>query len=545
MTGVTRRSSPADRVAAALARWSDPAANAAWLLCDRHPGAAVAFTVLDGDERADHTYDELRERSGRCAETLRDLGVRPGDRVATLMGKGFDLVVVMLGIWRLGAVYVPLFTAFAPAAIGERLRRSAAVALVTEPGPHADLAREAAEATPCRVVVAGPTGDGEGNGSGATGDGPAPPPVAVGGGGAFVHLFTSGTTGSPKGVVHPLAFMAGWDVYLEYAMGVTGDDVYWCAADPGWGYGLYAAVLAPLSLAVHAVLVRGGFDVATTYRTLTTLGVTTFAAAPTAFRAMRAGPPPSDRPAPTRLSSAGEPLTSEINRWTADALGAEVRDHYGQTEVGMIAAQHHHHDLARPLRSGSMGTESPGWRLTVLRADQDVPAAAGEVGRLAVDTSASPLMTFAGYHDDPVSDRERFSADGRWYLTGDAASRDVTGELFFSARDDDVIITAGYRVGPYDVESVIGGHPAVAECAVVAGPDPIRGEIIEAFVVPCDTVTDEAALAADLQETVRTRYGAHAYPRRVHLRSELPKTPSGKIQRYALRAECAAMARDR
>ena len=207
--GVTRRSSPADRVAAALAR-SDPAANAAWLLCDRHPGAAVAFTVLDGNERADHTYDELRARSGRCAETLHDLGVRPGDRVATLMDKGFDLVVVMLGIWRLGAVYVPLFTAFAPAAIEERLRRSAAVALVTEPGPHADLARKAAETTPCRVVVAGPTGGGEGKGPGSIGDDPAPPPVAVGGGGAFVHLFTSGTTGSPKGVVHPLAFMAGW-----------------------------------------------------------------------------------------------------------------------------------------------------------------------------------------------------------------------------------------------------------------------------------------------------------------------------------------------
>lgn len=154
-------------------------------------------------------------------------------------------------------------------------------------------------------------------------------------------------------------------------------------------------------------------------------------------------------------------------------------------------------------------------------------------------------MTFAGYHDDPVSDQERFSADGRWYLTGDAASRDGTGELFFSARDDDVIITAGYRVGPYDVESVIGGHPAVAECAVVAGPDPIRGEIIEAFVVPCARVTDEAVLTAELQEMVRTRYAAHAYPRRVHLRSELPKTPSGKIQRYALRAECVAMAGDR
>ena len=538
--GGTPRPTPPERVAAALALWTDPAASAGWLLCDRHPGTAVAFTVLDGDARTDHTYDELRARSERCAAGLRELGIRPGDRVATLMGKGFDLVVVLLAIWRLGAVYVPLFTAFAPAAAGERLRRSAAVVLVADPGPHADLARAAAGATPCRVVVTDPAGAGLVGGTAGQRAQPGPPAVAVGGDGAFVHLFTSGTTGPPKGVVHPLAFMAGWDVYLEYAMGVTADDVYWCAADPGWGYGLYAGVLGPLSLGVHAVLVRGGFDVPATYRALAALGVSTFAAAPTAFRAMRAGPPPADRPAPARVSSAGEPLTGEINRWAPDALGVEVHDHYGQTEVGMVAAQHQHRDLARPLRRGSMGIESPGWRLAVLRADRDVPAAPGEVGRLAVDTTASPLMTFTGYHDDAESDRERFSADGRWYLTGDAASRDGTGELFFSARDDDVIITAGYRVGPSDVESVIGGHPAVAECAVVAGPDPIRGEIIEAFVVPRHPVPDESALVAELQALVRSRYAAHAYPRRVHLRRELPKTPSGKIQRFALRAECAA-----
>ena len=236
-----------------------------------------------------------------------------------------------------------------------------------------------------------------------------------------------------------------------------------------------------------------------------------------------------------RLSSAGEPLTPEVNEWARSALGGlQVHDHFGQTEVGMVLANCHHPALARPLKAGSMGRAIPGWELTVLAEDADVPAGPGVLGRVAVDVPASPFMTFTDYQTAGQADA-KFSADGRWYLTGDSSRVDADGDFFFSSRDDDVIIMAGYRIGPFEIESVLSQHPAVAECVVVAAPDEVRGEVIEAHVVPREGSAGTPELAAELQQFVKTRYAAHAYPRTVHFRDALPKTPSGKIQRYLLR----------
>ncbi|MEU0210959.1 AMP-binding protein [Streptomyces canus] len=533
--------SAADRVTELTATFTAPSLNVAWLLCDQHPADRVAFTVVDAaGEPSALSYGELAADSHRCARALQGLGVGPGDRVATLMGKGTDLVTVILAIWRLGAVYVPLFTAFAPQAIALRLEGSGARVVVVDPDQRhkLDPGPDMPDDPQRRLVV---TGSGAQHGDASLADlmaaaSPEPvPAVTAGGDGPLVHMFTSGTTGKPKGVIHPVSYIAGWQIYLEYGLSVTQDSSYWCAADPGWAYGLYAAIVAPMAAGITSLLLSGGFSAETTWRTLVDHQVTDFTAAPTVYRGLRSSPVPVPQKLRLeRASSAGEPLTPEVNEWAASALGLAVHDHFGQTEVGMPLANHHHPELARPLKTGSMGRPLPGWSLTVLADDKDEPTGPDELGRVAIDVAASPLMTFSDYQI-PGQAGAKFTADGHWYLTGDAGRVDADGDFFFSSRDDDVIIMAGYRIGPFEIESVLAQHPAVAECSVIGAPDDVRGEVIEAYVVPRDGVEGSPELAAELQLLVKIRYAAHAYPRTIHFIDALPKTPSGKTQRYLLR----------
>jgi acetyl-CoA synthetase len=535
--------SAAERVDELAATFGAVDAQVAWLLCDRHPADDVAFTVVDAaGEASVLTFGQLAADSHRYARALQGLGVGPGDRVATLMGKSAELVTVILAIWRLGAVYVPLFTAFAPQAIALRLEGSRARVVIVDPDQRRKLVvgPDMPEDPHRSIVVAGATGVDDDFVLADLVNAASPqlvPAIAVGGNGALVHMFTSGTTGKPKGVVHPVSYIAGWQAYLEYSLGVTRQSSYWCAADPGWAYGLYAAIIAPMAAGIPSLLLAGGFAVETTWRTLIDHQITDFAAAPTVYRALRSSAVPV--PAGLRLqraSSAGEPLTPEVNEWAGTALGLQVHDHFGQTEVGMVLANHHHLELARPIKAGSMGCAIPGWRVAVLADDQDEPAATGVIGRVAIDVGASPLMTFRGYDSANLEQGNKFTAEGRWYLTGDVGAMDADGDFLFSSRDDDVIIMAGYRIGPFEIESVLCQHAAVAECTVIAAPDPIRREVIEAYVVLRAGTTASAELASELQHLVKMRYAAHAYPRTIHFIDSLPKTPSGKIQRHVLRS---------
>ncbi len=536
------------RVEELLAAYTGPDACAAELLCDRHPAEAVAFTLVDADlSSVDLTYGELRERSARCAAALADLGVEPGDRVATLMGKSADLIVTLLGIWRRGAVHVPLFTAFAPPAIALRLAASRARLVVADADQACKLASGAdlPADPPWRLVIAGER-PAAANGAvplyladllwSHAPDDPGAAAAVLGGDGLLVQLFTSGTTGTPKGVPVPLRALASFHAYQEFALDVRPGDVFWNAADPGWAYGLYYAILGPLASGTRSLLLHAGFSPALTWQVLEKFGVTNFTAAPTVYRALRA----DDTPVPAGLtlrcaSSAGEPLTPEVVAWSARTLGVAVRDHYGQTEHGMVIGNAWHDRLAAPVPLGSMGRELPGWRCTVLADETDLEAAPEQMGRVAVDVANSPLLWFGGYLDAPERTAERFTADGRWYLTGDAGSRDADGCFRFSARDDDVIIMAGYRIGPFEVESVLVLHEQVAEAAVVGVPDALRGEVLEAFVVLRNGSEGDSALGAELQRFVKEKFAAHAYPRRVHFVPSLPKTPSGKVQRFVLR----------
>ena len=247
-------------------------------------------------------------------------------------------------------------------------------------------------------------------------------------------------------------------------------------------------------------------------------------------------------PADVRLrcaSSAGEPLTPDLLPWAEATFGVPIRDQYGQTEMGMIVANAWHPDLIAPIKPGSMGTPLPGHNVVVLRDDADEAAPAGTLGRVAVDSTA-PLFAFDGYHNEPERTAQRFTEDGRWYLTGDIAMCDDDGCFFFSSRDDDVIIMAGYRIGPFDVESVLAAHEDVAEAAVIGVPDAMKGEVIEAYVVLRAGVQPSDALTTELQQHVKAKFAAHAYPRRVHYLDALPRTPSGKIQRFILRRQRVA-----
>lgn len=518
------------RVSEILATYNAERADVGWLLCDRHPRDRRALTVVEENCSAvEFTYGDLADRSTRFAAVLSEHGVGPGDRVATVMGKSIDLVSVVLGIWRVGAVYVPLFTAFAAEAISSRLTEASAVLVVAD----VDQIGKVSDG-PWLTVVAGGHGP-EGLEARMRAAHPASSArVSVGGDGPLVHMFTSGTTGTPKGVVHPVSYIAGWHSYLEFALGVDDGGVFWSGADPGWAYGLYTALVAPLAAGVPTILLRGGFSAETTWTVLSDLEVTDFAAAPTVFRGLRA----SNAPVPKnlslkRLSSAGEPLTPEVNEWTRGLLGLTVHDHYGQTELGMPIGYPHHPLLEQPVAAGAMGVALPGWSVTVLDRNDDVPVATGEMGRLAIVVADSSFMTFQSYAGGVSTDR--FCSDGQYFVTGDTASLDEAGVVRFSSRDDDVIIMAGYRIGPFDIESVLLRHPSVIEAAVIAAPDDVRGEVVEAFVVLSPGVPASDDLADELKRWVKTNYAAHAYPRRIHFSELLPKTPSGKIQRNELR----------
>ncbi|WP_216694314.1 AMP-binding protein [Dietzia psychralcaliphila] len=527
---------------ALLAIYDVPGASAAEFLCDRHDPDAVAFTVIDADlSGRDITYGELKVGSERVAAALAELGVGEGDRVATLMAKSADLVFTLVGIWRLGAVHMPLFTAFAWPAIEMRIAGGDAKVIVSDADQRGKL-----ETTSVPVVVAGLadcTGAREGDLDLATIVGAQEPGRAAavtGPDAGMVMLFTSGTTGTPKGVVVPVRALAAFHQYIETGLDVRADDVFWNGADPGWAYGLYYGILGPLAVGRRSLLLHARYTPELAFAVLQYYGVTNFAAAPTVYRTMRAKRDIAPDVRLRRASAAGEPLTPEVIEWSIEQFGVEVRDQYGQTEHGMFIINPWHDSLREDVRPGSMGVPLPGWGCTVLAADSDEAAPVGELGRVAIDVPASPLMWFTGYHDAPEKTAERFSPDGRWYYTGDAAKLDADGHFYFSSRDDDVIIMSGYRIGPFDVESVLAKHPDVLESAIIGVPDELAGEVLEAYVVLRDGVEGDDDKAVELQKWVKTEFAAHAFPRKVHFASELPKTPSGKIQRFLLRKERGA-----
>ena len=533
----------AKRVNELIDKYSNSPNSVQYLLCDQYPPNKLAYKIINENmEEYNLSYGELKTQSTLIANGLKKRGIKRGDRIATLMGKSKEYIITLLAIWRIGAVHVPLFTAFSPPAITLRVNGSNSKIVFCDQKQQSKL-KPSDDFVPQSKLDVITTASFEQTPNWADRwedlldtNAPIEEEAGLDPDAAIIHIFTSGTTGEPKGVSLPVKALACIEAYAEFAYDLRQTDIFWNAADPGWAYGLYCGILATLTTGTLAILFEGGFSAQATIDIIEKQKITNFAAAPTVYRSLRAdGVEISSRHRLRCLSSAGEPLTPEINEWAKAFFGLSVHDHYGQTETSMVINNHHHPDLKTSLRDGSMGKVMPGWSATVLKNDEDVPEEPGVPGRVAFIVSESPFSWFAGYIGNPKKSAEKFSKDGRYYLTGDTGSIDENGYFYFSTRDDDVIIMAGYRIGPFEVESALSTHKAVAECAVIATPDKVRGEVIEAFVVLMPGENKSEQLTKDLQKWVKTNFAAHAYPRHITYVEELPKTPSGKIQRFVLR----------
>ncbi|MGM8872030.1 AMP-binding protein [Psychrobacter sp. 2Y5] len=517
--------------------------NAYMACCGRHirAGQGNKIALVQEDTANNITrisFDELDKASAQVANLLQSYGVKVGDQVATMLPRTPELLIIVLATWRIGAVYQPLFTAFGYDSIKYRMDKAKTKVVFTNSdnrSKFADLAQQT------KMVLVGNRDEAQKwpeddyNESVAQ-QAQSFEPVVLDTDAPFLQMFTSGTVGKSKGVSVPLAALPAFYLYMRYAIDLQESDNYWNMADPGWAYGLYYAITGPLLLGMTTHFNEAGFDATDTRDFMLRHNITNLASSPTAFRMMKSSgvfkrtsdDDNDEQPSLRVANSAGETLNTEVVSWVESHLGCKVCDQYGQTETGMTCCEHHalHHKC--PV--GSMGMALPGHRLVVLDEDMQV-LPDGEQGQLAVVVSQSPAFYFRGYS---WNEKQAFVDD--YYLTGDVVERHSDGTYWFSGRDDDIIVTAGYRVGPTDVENTVLEHDAVAESAAVGIADEARGHIIKSFVVLKEGVEGNDELAEQIKALVKERLSAHAYPRQVEFVDFLPKTPSGKIQRFLLRS---------
>lgn len=493
---------------------------------------ALLWRRLDGST-VEISGAELRHRAGELAAVLADLGVGRGERVAGMLGRRPESFALPLAVWRLGAVYVPLFSGFGPDAAQVRLADCEAGTLVVDADNAPTAAAVAARLPRLRVLGLG-AGGAEGVEASieelAPRAGAPPEPVATEATETATIMYTSGTSGAPKGCMIPHYGTVTLWPNVEHALGTGPGETLFATADAGWSYGLYTTGLAPLSRGVTRVLYEGGFDPAAWWGVVRELEVDHFAGAPTGFRQLAAAGPEAIGPPPPRLraaTSCGEPLAAEIGAWFERQLGFTIHDSYGLTELGILVA-----DLRGPgregPRDGSMGTVLPGFEIDLL--DDDLrPVPEGEPGRLAARDYG--LLLSRGYWNRMPEWNARLHEG--WWLTEDIARRE--GERYwYVGRADDVIVTAGYNVGPTDVEAILLEHPAVADAACVGEPDERKGQAIAAHVV-LGAERDPDELLEELRRSVGERLGWHAAPRVLHVAARLPRTESGKVRRRELR----------
>lgn len=493
-----------------------------------HPSAVVWRRENERDEI--FSGDTIERRSRRVANALRRGGIRPGDRVAGLMGRRPGAFIVPLAIWRLGAIYVPLFSGFRRDAISVRLEDAGVSAVVTDlanrgglAGIEADLTifltgggasadeidldREADEADELMELAPTRLED----------------PATI--------MYTSGTSGRPKGCVIPHRGIINLAPYVEHCLALQPSDLLFSTADTGWSFGLYTSGLAPLALGYSRLLYEGGFDAAGWWTAMRDLGVTHVVSAPTGFRQLALRGTEAMGEAPPRFvhaaTAGGESLDTDAIAWFREHLDVTLHDSYGLTELGMLVANLRGVGAVEPV-PGSMGFPVPGFDARLVD-DDGARVAVGEEGYVGVRDDGWLLSSTYWGREEEWDARIR---NGFW-VTEDRARVDEDGRFWYLGRSDDVIVTAGYNVGPAEVESVLLEHPDVAEVACVGRADERKGQIIVAHVV---LVGDEPqGLLDDLRRLVGERIGWHAAPRELRTQASLPRTESGKVQRKALR----------
>jgi acyl-coenzyme A synthetase/AMP-(fatty) acid ligase len=463
---------------------------------------ALVELARDGNRR-EWTFGEVADRSARLAGTLVGRGVGPGDIVLTLIGNRPEWVLAMVACFRIGAVVLPCTEQLRAKDLALRLEVARPKAILADERNLAELE----QARPEGLVLTVP------DASLFTGD--PPPVVDLDPLDPCLITFTSGTAGAPKAVLHGQRYLAGQAVQAEHWLGAREGDLVWCTAASGWSKSARNVFIAPWIRGATALLHDARFDPEERLDVLEREGVDVLCMAPTEYRVIAKRARLRAFPKLRGLVAAGEALNPEVLRAWEEATGLQIRDGYGQTETGQMTGNLD----GEPAKPGSMGRPLPGVRLWV----QD--------GELLADPATVPTF-FLRYLGE---DREVGGPDSQPWHTGDRVTQDDDGYLFFEGRTDDVIISAGYRIGPFEVESALVSHPAVAEAAVVAAPDDERGSVVRAVVVLRDEHEPSEALARELQDHVKGQTAPYKYPRIVEFADDLPKTTSGKVRRALLR----------
>lgn len=511
--------------------------NAVYEAIDRHVEEGkqdkVALFYSDQTREESFTYGQMKEKTNQFGNVLRKYGIKKGDRVFVFLPRTPELYFSVLGAIKIGAIVGPLFEAFMTAAVKDRMEDSEAIALITTP--------QLLERVPVKEL-------------------PHLKHVFVVGGSSKEYIsfedemnqastdlemewvdredpmlihYTSGSTGKPKGVLHVHNAMIHHYQTGKWVLDLQEDDIYWCTADPGWVTGTSYGIFSPWLNGVTNVVRGGRFTADDWYQTLQTYKVSVWYSAPTAFRMlMSVGDEVVhhyDLSSVRHILSVGEPLNPEVVRWGMKVYGKRIHDNWWMTETGGILISNYPQLDVKP---GSMGRPFPGVEASIID-DEGNELEPYQMGNLAIKVGWPSMMRKIWKNQDKFN--EYFRIKG-WYLSGDTAYQDEDGYFWFQGRIDDVINTSGKRVGPFEVESALVEHPAVAEAGVIGKPDPVRGEIIKAFISLRDGFTPSDELIEEIKKFVKTHTAAHAAPREIEFKEKLPKTRSGKIMRRVLKA---------
>ncbi len=515
--------------------------NMAYEAIDKHAAShrknKIALYYQDANRKEKYTFKEMMEQSNKAGNVLKTYGeIEKGDRVFIFMPRSPELYFTVLGAIKLGAIVGPLFEAFMEVAVRDRLEDSEAKVLITTPELLSRVPLNDLPALKTVFVI----GDNIEEGGKIIAFNPlfeqASKKLDITWlsreDGLILH-YTSGSTGKPKGVLHVQNAMIQHYQTAKWVLDLKEDDVYWCTADPGWVTGTSYGIFGPWLTGTSNVILGGRFSPDTWYETLQEYGVTVWYSAPTAFRMlMGAGEDvikKYDLSSLRHILSVGEPLNPEVVRWGVKVFSLRIHDTWWMTETG---AQLICNYPCMEIRPGSMGKPIPGVQAAIVDNEgKEVPPYT--MGNLAIK-SGWPSMMRAVWNNP--AKYESYFMPGDWYVSGDSAYMDEDGYFWFQGRIDDVIMTAGERVGPFEVESKLVEHPAVAEAGVIGIPDPVRGEIIKAFIALRTGYEPSEELIEDIRLFVKKGLAAHAAPRQIEFRDKLPKTRSGKIMRRVLKA---------
>jgi acyl-coenzyme A synthetase/AMP-(fatty) acid ligase len=471
-------------------------------LMERSPASRLGIVAVDSEgNRRDWYFGELIACSAGLSGAFAARGVKRGDVVMTLVGNRIEWVLSLLACWRMGAVALPCSTMLRRQDLALRVAAADPKLCVGEDSLLTELPDGVATMSMGEVAAALDEDLPQETPAPVEDMGPEDPALIV---------FTSGTTGEPRGVVHAYRYLLGQQGQAEHWFGTRKNELAWCTTATGWSKSARNVFLAPWLTGAAAVIHDGRFDPLERLDFVEALDVNVLCQAPTEYRMLAKRTTLRKPPKLRRMVSAGEPLEAETIAAWREATGLETADGYGQTETGHISGNH----LGTPVREGSMGKPLPGLEVRLVE------------GELQLRAASSPTF-FSRYLDG-----ERF--EGEWWPTGDLVREDEDGYLYFEGRDDDIILSSGYRIGPFEVESALLSHPAVAEAAAVAAPDPERGAVVRAIVVPNGREPSEE-LARELQEHCKRETAPYKFPRVVEFTAALPKTSSGKVKRAQLR----------